>query len=356
MDFTLSVKPLDIEAGGKYIVVLNEAWANHNGIYAGDRVKIKQGKHELIGIVDTSDTSIEKDEIGIFEEIEREYGFQAEDTVKIERVEKTESSKYIREKLDRKKLTQQKIDTIINDIVDRRITDSEIAAFVISTYTRKWSLEEIAFVTKAMVNTGEVLKWEEKPIMNKHCLGGVPGNRTTMIVVPIIAAAGLKIPKTSSRAITSPAGTADTMEVLAEVNFSSEEIKKIVQETNGCMVWGGKVDMAPADSAMIRVLNPLRLDPVPITIASIMAKKKASGTSHLIIDIPYGNKTKVPDKKAAKAFKEKFKKINEILEIKTTIVLTEGSQPIGNGIGPVLEAKDVLKVLEQKKDRLSDMF
>ncbi len=191
----------------------------------------------------------------------------------------------------------------------------------------------------------------EAPIFLHNSLGGVPGNRTTPIIVPLIASAGIKIPKTSSRAITSPSGTADSVEVLADVTFESDELKKIVREVNGCMVWGGAIDIAPADSEFIKVLNPLRLDPIPLTLTSIMAKKKASGTSHLLIDIPFGKRSKVEKKEEAKKLKKKFKNIGRILGIKTKILLTDGSEPIGNGIGPLLEIRDVLKVLERREDR-----
>lgn len=351
----LKVKPLDIEAGGEYIVVLNEAEANELGIIAGDRIKITKDDKELIGIVDTSDKSIKRNEIGIFEEIEREYGLKSGETVTIKRLEKTESPSFIKDKLDGKTLSYEKIRTIIEDVVKHRLSEAEISAFAISTYTRDFTMKEIANLTKAVVEAGEQLEWDTTPICNKHCLGGVPGNRTTPIIIPIIAAAGLTIPKTSSRAITSPAGTADTVEVLADVNFKAKEIKEIVQKTNGCLVWGGGMNMAPADSEFIKVLNPLKLDPPPLTLTSIMAKKKSSGTTHLIIDIPFGKRTKVENKKQATSLAQKFKKIGNMMDIKTKVVLTHGSEPIGKGIGPLLEARDVLKVLEQKEDRPLDL-
>ncbi|MFC1705106.1 hypothetical protein ACFLZ6_02130 [Nanoarchaeota archaeon] len=108
------------------------------------------------------------------------------------------------------------------------------------------SEKETIMLTEAMVEQGETLKIKRYPIIDKHCIGGISGNRTTMILVPIIAAAGLTIPKTSSRSITSPAGTADTMEVLAPVSFPLSKMKKIAEKTNGCIVWGGALNLAPA--------------------------------------------------------------------------------------------------------------
>ena len=104
------------------------------------------------------------------------------------------------------------------------------------------------------------MKFKGKPIADLHSIGGVPGNRTTMIVVPIIAAAGIKIPKTSSRAITSPSGTADTMEVLCRVSFSPKKLPKIMTKVGGFLIWGGgQVNLAPADDKIIKIEHPLSI-------------------------------------------------------------------------------------------------
>ena len=96
-------------------------------------------------------------------------------------------------------------------------------------------------------------------------------------VVPIVAAHGLTIPKTSSRAITSPAGTADTMEVLAKVDLSVDQMKDVVAACNGCLMWGGHVNLSPADDILIAVERPLSLDTREQMVASIMSKKIAAG-------------------------------------------------------------------------------
>ena len=186
------------------------------------------------------------------------------------------------------------------------------------------------------------------PMAVHNCVGGIPGNRTTMIVVPIISSLGFTMPKTSSRAISSPAGTADTMESLSQVSFDVKEIEKIVEKTNGCIVWGGGVDLASADDKMIKVRNPLRLDPEGLLLASIMAKKKAVNASHVLIDIPVGKGAKVESRREARDLKRKFIELSKDLKIKIKVIITDGKQPIGNGIGPNLEAMDVLNVLNGK--------
>ena len=107
-------------------------------------------------------------------------------------------------------------------------------------------------------------------------MGGVPGSRITLIVVPIAAAYGMTIPKTSSRAITSAAGTADAMEVLARVDLDKEDILRTVRKTNGCIAWNGRLNHSRVDTLMNRITRPLKLDSLRWSVASILSKKLAS--------------------------------------------------------------------------------
>jgi AMP phosphorylase len=235
------------------------------------------------------------------------------------------------------------------------LNDTELTYFVSACYTNAMSSRETIMLTEAMAKQGQTLKLNKHPIIDKHCIGGVPGNRTTMILVPIIAAAGLAIPKTSSRSITSPAGTADTMEVLANVSFPLRDMKRIVQKTNGCIVWGGSLNLAPADDKIIKVERPLGIDAESQLLASILAKKLSVSSSHIIIDIPAGPGAKVKDREAALILKRKFETIAKKLKRRVTVIITDGSQPIGKGIGPALEARDVLRVLLRDGRRPIDL-
>ena len=220
----------------------------------------------------------------------------------------------------------------------------EIAAFLIGSASFMTSDELIA-LTRAMAEAGTQLKWTDPIVVDKHCIGGIPGNRTSMIVVPIVAAHGLPIPKTSSRAITSPAGTADTMEVLARVNVGVDEMKAIVAACNGCLVWGGHVNLSPADDILISVERPLSLDTREQMVASIMSKKLAAGSTHLLIDLPVGPTAKLTNGTEAMRLRKLFEFVGDRFGIAVEVITTDGRQPIGNGIGPVLEAQDVMAVL-----------
>jgi thymidine phosphorylase len=173
--------------------------------------------------------------------------------------------------------------------------------------------------------------------------------------VPIVAAHGMLIPKTSSRAITSPAGTADTMEMLAEVNLTPERLQEIVRQERGCLAWGGTARLAPVDDMLISVERPLGIDSQGQMVASILSKKLAAGSTHLIIDIPIGPTAKVRQMHQALALRKLFEFVGDRLNIHLEVMITDGRQPIGHGIGPVLEARDVMKVLQNDPDAPTDL-
>lgn len=260
----------------------------------------------------------------------------------------------IRKKLIGKRLSYQEYYAIINEIAHGDIGDVVTAYFAAAGFTQGFSNDELYYLTKAMVETGEKLSFKGI-VADKHSVGGVPGYRTTLIVVPIIAAAGLKIPKTSSRAITSPAGTADVMDVLAKVSFSPKEIKEMVKKVGGCMVWGGTIHLAPADDEIIEVERAISFESYDKVVASVMAKKIAVGATHLVIDVPYGEDTKIKSKADADFIEKRFLYIAGRFGIKIIVEKAVVNWPIGNGIGPALEARDCLRVLQQKENRPLDL-
>ncbi|MCP3996596.1 MAG: thymidine phosphorylase, partial [bacterium] len=241
-------------------------------------------------------------------------------------------------------LSADEIAAIIDDITRFRYSDMEITAFLVGSASFVTTTELLA-LTRAMADAGTQLRWEQPIVTDKHCIGGIPGNRTSMIVVPIIAAHGLPIPKTSSRAITSPAGTADTMEVLARVDIGVEEMQEIVAACHGCLVWGGRVNLSPVDDILISVERPLGIDTREQMVASIMSKKLAAGANHLLIDIPVGPAAKVKTATEAMRLRKLFEFVGDEIGIAVEVVTTDGREPVGRGIGPILEAQGVMAVL-----------
>jgi len=256
----------------------------------------------------------------------------------------------IKKKLTGKPLSYSEIFSIMDEIATQRLGPVLTAYFAAAGFTSGFSDEELYHLTRAMVATGPVLHFTGV-VADKHSTGGVAGTRTTMILVPIVAAAGFQIPKTSSRAITSPSGTADTMEVLAPVTFQPPQIEELVHKTGACIVWGGHLGLAPADDILIQVEQPLAFESFDKIIVSIMAKKVASGATHLVLDIPVGPTMKIQHEKDAELIARKFSLLAKRFNITLVVDINQIKQNAGRGIGPMLEARDVLEVLEQHKDR-----
>lgn len=345
------VRDMDIATGGPLISIINFKDAEELDLHSGDRVRINCGRKKAVAIVDFAESKkvLQRGKIGLFEELLKKLGVKNNDMVSLKLVKKPKSIKYIRKTLDGGKLNPKEIREIIEDIVNNRLSEVELAYFVVASSTHIMSVDEIVALTKAMIDTGDILKLKHRNVIDKHCIGGVAGNRTTMIVVPIVAATGLVIPKTSSRSITSAAGTADTMEVLTNVSHSLKNIKRIVNKTGGCLVWGGSLNLAPADDKIIRVEHPLNLDARSQLLASILAKKASVSAKHVLVDIPVGKGAKIHSKKRALILKKQFESIGKKLGMHINVIITNGSEPVGNGLGPVLEARDVLYVLKGDK-------
>lgn len=341
----LKVKFLKWSAG-RPVAILHRTLAETAGIHVDDRILIRKNSKKIIAVVDVAVRLFDKEDIAVSTEISQSINLKEDDIVEVELAQKPESISIITKKLKCGRLNQKELKNIMQDIVKNALTESEIAYFVSAIYKCGMSMPEIIRMTKAIVGTGKQLNIHKKLVVDKHSVGGIPG-RTTPIVIPICASVGLIMPKTSSRAITSPSGTADALEVICKVDFSIPEIKKIINKTGACMVWGGSLGLAPADDKIIQVERILNLDPEAQLLASIMAKKIAIGSKYVLIEIPYGKYAKV-DKKEALRLKEKFSSLGKFFHIKIKCLILKTDQPLGNGIGPALEIKEVISILKRK--------
>lgn len=265
------------------------------------------------------------------------------------------SFSHVRAKLFGKPFDPAAARDIMRDVVAGDYSDIEIATFLAACAASRVDIAEMTALTRAMVETGDRIDWGKHPVVDKHCVGGLPGNRTTLLVVPIVAACGLVIPKTSSRAITSPAGTADTMETLAPVSLDLSEMRRVVEQEGGCVAWGGAVNLSPADDLLIRIERPLDIDSDSQLVASVLSKKIAAGSSHVLIDIPVGPTAKVRNEAAARHLAGMLAEVGTAFGVAIRTVVTDGSRPVGRGIGPALEARDVVGVLTCAADAPQDL-
>jgi len=346
-----------LNAGNKDHIVLNQTQAAALKLSAGDRIELvnlKTGDTLKNVIVDLNQHR-QKTKIGIFSNTIERLGLKDKDSVAIENMGKPISTIYIKEKLDGKKLSEEQIKVIIKDVVDGNLSPVELAYFVAGGYVHGFNFRETAALTQAIAQTGNQIKFKPNQIVvDKHCIGGVPGNRTTMVMVPIMTALGCYMPKTSTRSITSPAGTADTMEVLANVMVEYDNIPEILKKAKGFIIWGGTSNLADADDNLIEVRHSMNLDPTGMVLASVLAKKKAAGSTHVLIDLPYGPQAKVTYSEAKK-LKKQFEKIAKLIGLTIKVIITKGNQVIGQGVGAYLEAQDVIKTLKCDPDAPQDL-
>jgi len=348
----LKVKSLRLSTG-RPVAILHEKTAKALSIYVGERIRIRN-KQDIIAIVDLAKGILKENEIALSSEVLKALNISEGHAVTVSAVPPPKTTSFILKKLHGEELNYDEIFMLVRDIVSNSLTEAELAYFISGVYINGMSDMEIADLTKSMVAFGKELRIKNT-VYDKHSIGGIAGNRTTPLIVSICSAVGIIIPKTSSKAITSAAGTADVIETFSKVEFNIDEIKKIIRKANACMVWGGALGLAPADDKIIQVERILSLDPEAQLIASILAKKLAVQAKGVLLDIPYGKSAKVKTKQEAIKLARRFQKIAKILKLKLETVVTDGSQPIGNGIGPVLEAKDILKVLRREKSRPLDL-
>ncbi len=340
----LKVKNLNWQAG-RPVVFLDRLMAREMDISVNDRVLISN-KKRVYAVVDIFSGIVKKNEIGLSHELTQILKSKEGEEIEVRPSQVSNAIYVINKKINGQELSREELEFLISEIVHNNLTEAEIAYFTSAEKLEGLDMKEIIDLTRAMVKTGVKLKFKGRHIADKHSIGGIAGNRTTPLVVSICASLGLIMPKTSSKAITSAAGTADVMETIAKVDLSIGEIKRVVKKTNACLAWGGSLGLAPSDDKIIKVERMLNLDADPQLLASIMSKKIAAGSKYILIDIPYGEEAKVNSLKKAKRLGNKFRTIARAFNVKVKTVYTKGDGPIGNGIGPNLEMLDVLSVLK----------
>lgn len=359
------LKPLAIDTLSEHVIFIHEqaVLAGNLGFRPLDRVRVVEAApaagaapRQVIGVLNfCRDALLAADEIGLSEDAARDLGLPAGAAVEATQSPAPASVDLVRGKLQGGRLDEAAFDAILGDVTARRYSKVELSMFVLACALRTLDTDEIVAYTRAMIGSGTALDFGRGPIADKHCIGGVPGNRTTMVVVPILAALGLTVPKTSSRAITSPAGTADTMATLAEVSLEPERLHEVVRTAGACIAWGGALGLAPADDILITVERPMELDTEAQMVASILAKKKTVGATHVLIDIPVGPTAKVRGWHEAERLRGLFTVVAQAIDLRVEVVVTETRGPIGRGIGPRLEALDVLAVLRREADAPADL-
>lgn len=355
---TLRARRLGIDTQHETVVFMRKDCpiCRSEGFTAHARVRLTRGERSIIAtLYQVTGDLLSHDEAGLSESAWQRLGLSEGETLSVSHPRPVESLSKVRGKVYGRPLDTADLEEIVTDIVAGRYSDIHLSSFITACSARPLDHDETVALTRAMTDAGERLSWDTRPIVDKHCVGGLPGNRTTPIVVAIAAACGLIMPKTSSRAITSPAGTADAMETMAPVDLDIPAMRRVVEREGGCVIWGGAVRLSPADDTLIRVERALDLDSEGQLIASVLSKKIAAGSTHLVLDLPVGPTAKVRSDEAASTLSQSLTAVARTFDIETRVVMTDGRQPVGRGIGPALEARDVLAVLQGAAEAPGDL-
>lgn len=355
----LSLSRLGIDTNNETVLFMRKDChiCRAEGVASHTRVKVTTGNSSFVASVNhvRGDSLLKPGEAGISEHVWKKYGLSPGAKLTVSHLDPLDSLSFVRSKVFGHRLNGMQLSRIIADIADDRYSNIHISAFISACAARGMTVEETIELTRSMVVCGETLDWGKPIIADKHCIGGLPGNRTTPIIVAIVAACGLTMPKTSSRAITSPAGTADMMEVLTPVDLDVRTMRRVVEQEGGCIVWGGSVSLSPADDILIGVERALEIDSEGQLTASVLSKKIAAGSNHLILDIPVGKTAKIRSPEDAELLGTLLRNVASAFHLKTEIITSDGSQPVGRGIGPALEARDVLFVLNNSPSAPKDL-
>lgn len=354
----LVLRRLGIDTYREFVVYMNRNCevCRSEGFEVRSRISVRMNGFHIVATLNTvGDDLLNVHELSLSEAAWKALRAREGQSVELSHPTPLASDSYLRKKVYGGSLEASEIELLIREVTDGLYDDIHLAAFVTACAGDRLDEAETVALTAAMTNTGKKLSWPVEKVADKHCIGGLPGNRTSMIVVPIVAAAGLVIPKTSSRAITSPAGTADVMETLTRVDLDIATMRRVVEREGGCIVWGGAMELSPADDILISVERPLDFDSEGQLVASVLSKKISAGSTHVVLDIPVGPTAKLRTMEAASRLEARFRHTANAFGLALRVVQTDGSQPVGRGIGPALEARDVLDVLQNRANAPADL-
>ncbi len=258
----------------------------------------------------------------------------------------------IRKKRDGKELTNDEIQFFIDGFVKGEIPDYQVSALLMAIYFRGMTDEETVFLTEAMANSGNMLDLSRlgDSSVDKHSTGGV-GDKTTLIVTPIVASVGAKVAKMSGRGLGHTGGTVDKLESVPgyRINLSSEEFLNQVENT-GIAVIGQTENLAVADKLIYALRDvTATVESLPLIVSSIMSKKLASGSKSIVLDVKYGTGAIMKTVEQARELAQKMVSIGKACGRNMAALITDMNAPLGDAVGNNLEVIEAIEILQNKK-------
>lgn len=354
----LKLKHIPVQSFGENIAYIHKNCTSYkvDDLYKATKLEIHKGGKTIYAFLQIVDETgvLEADEIGLNDDAFNTLNMSEGTEVHVSLAAPSASTKALHRKIAGEVLTSGEYAAIIGDITAGRYSKMDMAAFLVACASSMTATELVSF-TEALV-AQKVLHWDEKSIVvDQHCLGGVPADKTDLVILAIVSAYGLPMAKPSIRSLTSCAGVADTMGVMADVDFNAAKFQKFVRANNGAIVNYDAMEETKVNHLLHDVRSQLGINQNELVIASILAMMISCGVSHLVLDIPVGANARVRSANEAIRIRKQVEYIGDMLGISIDAVVTDGSEPIGNGIGAVLEARDVMKVLHNAEDAPVDL-
>jgi len=254
----------------------------------------------------------------------------------------------IRKKRDGLELSRAEIEGLVDGYTREEIPDYQVSAWLMAVLLRGMNRAETAFLTDAMLRSGEVLDFSSlRPKkVDKHSTGGV-GDKTSLVLAPLAAAAGVAVPMISGRGLGHTGGTLDKLEAIPgfNVNLSVQDFRRVL-ETCGCAMIGQTAEIAPADRKLYALRDVTGTVESPYLIcASIMSKKLAEGIDSLVLDVKTGSGAFMKSEKDAAFLAELMVETGERMGKKVVALITDMDEPLGNTIGNALEVIECMEIL-----------
>lgn len=247
--------------------------------------------------------------------------------------------------------TKEELDFLIRNYTNGALPDYQMAAWLMAAWLRGLSAQEAAWLTELMKNSGAVLDFSalKKPIIDKHSTGGI-GDKTSLILAPLAAAGGLKVPMMAGRGLGHTGGTLDKLEAIPgfNVRLSLEQFQRQVSEF-GAAIMGQTKEICPADLKLYSLRDvTATVDSIPLICASIMSKKLAEGLTGLVLDVKFGSGAFMKTLEDATALAQSLGDIGKLQGLKVHALLTNMNQPLGRYIGNALEVQECVDIMENK--------
>lgn len=265
----------------------------------------------------------------------------------------------IQKKRDGGELSRDEMEALVLGGLRGEVPDYQVSAWLMAVYFRGMTPQETTTLTSILQHSGRQLDLPslDKPILDKHSTGGV-GDKTSLVVVPLLAALGIAVPKMSGRGLGFTGGTVDKLESIPgfRTDFTAEEIARLVEKVGACLV-GQSPDMAPADKYLYALRDvTATVDCIPLIAASVMSKKLAGGADYILLDVKTGPGAFMPHLPDALELAQKLVEIGEMAGRHTLALVTDMSQPLGEAVGNALEVAEAIRVLRRESGASSARF